>query len=370
MALVTRVLENTEGPITSPAGVVLEDTQIIFQLVDADKRQPVSLFDAATGGEEYVVGSPVTATTDAAGLFSVSLWPNNRGELATLYKVTLPGTTIKPFYIRVSEGEGVLTFLAAKAAAEALQPQTLSLFESLLANILALVGTATAVVTQTVNGLMSYTDKIKLDGIDISTLVPKTTTVNAKALTGNITLVKGDIGLGNVDNTSDANKPISTAAATALAGKSSVSGPGAAQAFSVGALSSTSVTSTGKVAGATGSFHSGGVGVGLGLFSSKACVLGMDTAFSVYNDLDIRCRSTAQLYLNTAGKVFVGGNTDNGSGAVFQVTGGSHTSGSHVMAGGANITCPTYADNAAAITGGLSAGAIYKTTTGVLMVRY
>jgi len=34
--------------------------------------------------------------------------------------------------------------------------------------------------------------------------------------TGAVTLVKGDVGLGNVDNTSDANKPVSTATSTAL----------------------------------------------------------------------------------------------------------------------------------------------------------
>jgi hypothetical protein len=34
--------------------------------------------------------------------------------------------------------------------------------------------------------------------------------------TGVVTLVKGDVGLGSVDNTSDANKPISTATQTAL----------------------------------------------------------------------------------------------------------------------------------------------------------
>ena len=39
--------------------------------------------------------------------------------------------------------------------------------------------------------------------------------------TGVVALVKADVGLGSVDNTSDANKPISTATATALAGKAS-----------------------------------------------------------------------------------------------------------------------------------------------------
>ena len=38
-------------------------------------------------------------------------------------------------------------------------------------------------------------------------------------LKSTLALTKGDVGLGNVDNTSDANKPVSTATATALAGK-------------------------------------------------------------------------------------------------------------------------------------------------------
>lgn len=37
--------------------------------------------------------------------------------------------------------------------------------------------------------------------------------------TGNVTLVKGDVGLGNVDNTADANKPVSGPQQTALNGK-------------------------------------------------------------------------------------------------------------------------------------------------------
>jgi hypothetical protein len=37
--------------------------------------------------------------------------------------------------------------------------------------------------------------------------------------TGAVTLVKGDVGLGNVDNTADSAKPLSSAATTALAGK-------------------------------------------------------------------------------------------------------------------------------------------------------
>jgi hypothetical protein len=43
--------------------------------------------------------------------------------------------------------------------------------------------------------------------------------------TGDVTLVKGDVGLGNVDNTSDANKPVSTAQQTALNLKANLASP-------------------------------------------------------------------------------------------------------------------------------------------------
>jgi len=116
--------------------------------------------------------------------------------------------------------------------------------------------------TTTASGLMSSTDKSKLDGIasgatayvhpsaDGSLHVPATGTTNAgKVLTagatagslswttlpadavssvagktGAVTLAKGDVGLGNVDNTSDLSKPISTATQTALDSKISTSG--------------------------------------------------------------------------------------------------------------------------------------------------
>lgn len=45
--------------------------------------------------------------------------------------------------------------------------------------------------------------------------VPATYTVNGHSLSGNVTLVPSDLGLGNVNNTSDANKPVSTAQAAA-----------------------------------------------------------------------------------------------------------------------------------------------------------
>jgi hypothetical protein len=47
----------------------------------------------------------------------------------------------------------------------------------------------------------------------------KTISGNSLEGTGNIALTKSDVGLGNVDNTSDADKPVSTAQATAIGAK-------------------------------------------------------------------------------------------------------------------------------------------------------
>lgn len=48
----------------------------------------------------------------------------------------------------------------------------------------------------------------------------KSTTINGHSLSENVTVTQSDVGLGNVDNTSDLNKPISTATQSALNGKS------------------------------------------------------------------------------------------------------------------------------------------------------
>ncbi len=49
-----------------------------------------------------------------------------------------------------------------------------------------------------------------------SDVVPNTRTVNGHALSSNVSVTASDVGLGSVDNTSDAGKPVSTAQQTAL----------------------------------------------------------------------------------------------------------------------------------------------------------
>lgn len=65
-----------------------------------------------------------------------------------------------------------------------------------------------------------------MDNLDDA--VPDSRKVNGHPLTADVTITKSDVGLGNVDNTADADKPISTAMSTALDGKVSTSSIGAA----------------------------------------------------------------------------------------------------------------------------------------------
>lgn len=69
-----------------------------------------------------------------------------------------------------------------------------------------------AVVTQTSSGVMSASDKTKLDGVEANAQVNTVNTVNG--YTGNVSLDKVDVGLGNVDNYSTASQQSSTSGNT------------------------------------------------------------------------------------------------------------------------------------------------------------
>lgn len=107
-------------------------------------------------------------------------------------------------------------------------------------------GSAHAAATTSAAGFMSAADKTKLDGVaagannfvhptgDGSLHIPATgTTSNGKFLKAGTTagavswetLTKADAGLGNVDNTADTAKPVSTAQQTALNLKANLASP-------------------------------------------------------------------------------------------------------------------------------------------------
>lgn len=77
------------------------------------------------------------------------------------------------------------------------------------------------------NGRLTFTDDPENTGtwspsVPISEVMDLQTTLDSKSSTSH-NHTKADIGLGNVDNTSDANKPISSATQTALNGKANTS---------------------------------------------------------------------------------------------------------------------------------------------------
>lgn len=76
---------------------------------------------------------------------------------------------------------------------------------------------ANAVIPAT-NAAGTETEKVT-----VAQIVAQAPVQSVAGKTGSVTLAKADVGLGNVDNTSDASKPISTATQTALDGKAATS---------------------------------------------------------------------------------------------------------------------------------------------------
>ena len=76
--------------------------------------------------------------------------------------------------------------------------------------------------TSDANKPISTATQTALDG-----KVPTTRKVNGHALSADVTITKGDVSLGNVDNTADADKPVSTAVQNALNLKMNSSARGA-----------------------------------------------------------------------------------------------------------------------------------------------
>lgn len=66
------------------------------------------------------------------------------------------------------------------------------------------------------NNITNINSNITTINNKFSSYVPITRTINGKELSSNISITKSDVGLGNVDNTSDVNKPISNATQTEL----------------------------------------------------------------------------------------------------------------------------------------------------------
>lgn len=161
-------------------------------------------------------GSASSALTQAND-FTVARVNNLDSELATvaktgsyndlLNKPTIPTVPVTSVNGRI----GAVTGLAEQSALTsglALKADAASTTTALNAKVDKVVGKQLSTEDYT------SIEKTKLSGIQAGAQVNTVTSVASK--TGAVTLVKADVGLNNVDNTSDISKPISTATQSAL----------------------------------------------------------------------------------------------------------------------------------------------------------
>lgn len=147
----------------------------------------------------------------ALGETSSTAYPGDKGKATTDKLNRIPDKLITDIVnVNQSTTEAVLNFTTYRQEAQQVGRNTLTI--------------TSATISQA--GLMSSSDKTKLDGLkdqagitsDIDAVQTNLEThINNKSNPHEVT--KDQVGLGNVDNTSDANKPISTATQTALNGK-------------------------------------------------------------------------------------------------------------------------------------------------------
>lgn len=160
-----------------------------------------------SGTEDYVEISKSLAL----GETSSTAYSGDKGKATTDKLNRIPDKLITDTVnVNQSTTEAVLNFTTYRQEAQQVGRNTLTI--------------TSATISQA--GLMSSSDKTKLDGLkdqagitsDIDAVQTNLEThINNKSNPHKVT--KDQVGLGNVDNTSDANKPISNATQTALNGK-------------------------------------------------------------------------------------------------------------------------------------------------------
>ncbi len=119
----TRTLTNAGAPLHSPEGDLLGGVRIHFQLMDMGGR-PSDAWDAISN--ERVGGETVIVTTDAAGEFSVDLWPNTRGNRETKYKCRVQFEGFREFSGVIEDVPGELQWAAFMLAGSSMEPQDMS----------------------------------------------------------------------------------------------------------------------------------------------------------------------------------------------------------------------------------------------------
>ena len=203
------------GDLTSiPAGIVSSSAQI-DELFNVDGLISGSSLSSAAQGEVTLTTNGVAASAVDLGLQS-SDSPTFAG-LTVNGAITVTGNVDgRDLSADGTKLDGIETSADVTDATNV--EAAGALMDSEVTDLAGIKGvTISTLQVKPSEGAFANGDKTKLDGIEAGAEVNVVTSVATK--TGAVTLVKGDVGLGNVDNTSDLAKPISTATQTALDGK-------------------------------------------------------------------------------------------------------------------------------------------------------
>ncbi len=154
---VIREVNNTGSPLTKPDGTPLKFTQINFVLVNSSGIAS-DVFDAATG--ERVIGT-TSVMTDASGIFSVQLWPNDRGDAQTQYACAVMYPNAVSFTASLPSGSTPMTWMQLKQSSIPLTPVEVTVLAAYLVQLenqaAAASASATTASTQAGNAAASAT---------------------------------------------------------------------------------------------------------------------------------------------------------------------------------------------------------------------
>ena len=209
------------GAEASARAAAIAAVELDVASLQADKADAVDLADVATSGS----AGDLTEATDANLMTDAE-----RTKLAGVTAGAEPnvvdsvaGKTGAVTLVKADVGLGSVDNTSDAAKPVSTATQAALDFKADAADLadVAMSGSAGDLTEATDANLMTDAERTKLAGITAGAEPNVVDSVAGK--TGVVTLVKADVGLGNVDNTSDAAKPVSTATQTALNGKAAAS---------------------------------------------------------------------------------------------------------------------------------------------------
>lgn len=185
MSLTLRTITNLAAPLCAPDGTVLANTKVTFTLMN-----PAGLFIDGwdTFTQERVAGLK-TVTTDAQGIFTVALWPTDRGNDVLLYLCHVDSPYFRDFSAALPSASFPLAWVDFMGGTIPLPP---ALLDALALHVASPTGHPNA--TPSINGFMAAADKAKLDSLLTSDSVAMTA-VAGEAVGGHRAVVIDAAGL-------------------------------------------------------------------------------------------------------------------------------------------------------------------------------